>query len=33
MNNNYLLKNIQILNLSGNRIKEENVCELNEELF
>ena len=25
MNNNYLLKNLQIINLSGNRIKEENV--------
>ncbi len=25
MNNSYLLKSLQILNLSGNRIKEENV--------
>jgi hypothetical protein len=25
INNNFLLKNLQILNLSGNRIKEENV--------
>ncbi len=25
-NNNYLLKNLQIVNLSGNRIKEDTVC-------